>query len=187
MITMGTHGWTGLKHALLGSTTERVLRTSSVPVLTVRENDGPEELDKILVPSDGSDCAHRAADAALALADQYDATVHALSVVDTKTLPAAPGMGARLPAIIDTLEQERRDDVESIRERARDRGLDCETTVLKSAPEAAIREYVDNYDIDLVTMGTHGRSGLDRFLFGSVAERTVRICPAPVLVTPPKA
>jgi nucleotide-binding universal stress UspA family protein len=54
------------------------------------------------------------------------------------------------------------------------------TDVVQGTPYRAIREYVDDEGIDLITMGTHGRTGLERYLLGSVAERTVRTSDLPV-------
>jgi nucleotide-binding universal stress UspA family protein len=56
-----------------------------------------------------------------------------------------------------------------------------EGVVAQGAPHQAILDYVDEHDIDLVVMGTHGRTGLDRYLLGSVTEKVVRLSDAPVL------
>jgi nucleotide-binding universal stress UspA family protein len=61
-------------------------------------------------------------------------------------------------------------------------GVDTiEGVVAQGAPHRAILDYVDEQDIDLIVMGTHGRTGLDRYLLGSVTEKVVRLSDAPVL------
>lgn len=56
-----------------------------------------------------------------------------------------------------------------------------ETAIEYGSPYRAIRSYVDEYDIGLVVMGTHGRSGIERYLLGSITEKTVRTSPVPVI------
>ncbi|WP_248896739.1 universal stress protein [Haloplanus halobius] len=184
LIVMGTHGRTGLERLLIGSVTERVLRTSDVPVLTTRA-DGTSAFDAVLVPTDGSDCAARATDHALAIADRYDATVHALSVVDVQSIAGAYHGGTVSAEFIDSLSRERQEAADAVAEQARERGVDVETTVLEGSPGRTITDYADEHGIDLVSMGTHGRSGVSRYLLGSVTERVLRTFPGPVLTAPP--
>lgn len=185
VVAMGTHGRTGLDRLLLGSVTERVLRTSDVPVLTTRAFQ-PErgDIDAILLPTDGSSCAERALDHALAHATRHDATLHALAAVDIRSVAAAYGAGPAVPDIIDDLREPYEQALDDVAERARDADITVETTLREATPHRVIDEYVDDHGIDLVTMGTHGRSGLERHLLGSVAERTIRTSDAPVLAVP---
>ncbi|EMA48581.1 UspA domain-containing protein [Halococcus salifodinae DSM 8989] len=178
LISMGTHGRTGLDRYLLGSVAERVVRTSDVPVLTSQSE--PEEnsgYDRILIPTDGSDTATAAVDHGLAIAEQYDATVHVLSVVD---LSAVVGSYDVAPMIESWKERCERT-VESVAEESENRGLDVVTDVVEGTPYRAIQQYIESEEIDLVTMGTHGRTGLGRYLIGSVTARTVRTSEIPVL------
>ena len=178
LIVMGTHSRTGLDRLVLGSVTERTLRESDVPVLTVHEGDGiPENLalDDVLVPTDGS----RSADAAVArgidLAAETDATLHLITLVDTsKPWTAVVDEGA-----LDGAGKEILDNA-ILRAEAADVDV-IEGSVGRGDPETAIRDYVTDHDIDLVVMGTHGRTGLNRYLLGSVTEHVVRTAEAPVL------
>ncbi|WP_423747143.1 universal stress protein (plasmid) [Haladaptatus sp. SPP-AMP-3] len=182
LVSMGTHGRTGLDRYLLGSVTERVVRTSDVPVLTSREAAESEtSYDAILLPTDGSDAAAGAVEHGLSIAERYGATVHALSVVDVRQLTGMYETDSWTPRLLDVVEEARERSVEGVAERAKDRGLDVTTHVEHGIPSSVIREYVPEQDIDLVTMGTHGRTGLDRYLIGSVTERTVRTSDVPVL------
>lgn len=184
LVAMGTHGRTGLDRLLLGSVTERALRTLDVPVLAVPGPDAVAAVDDILVPTDGSTGSERAAEHACALADAFDATVHALAVVDVQSM-AAGGTGAlAVPDILDSLEERRSNDVDRVSEYADDYGLDFESRVAEGTPQRAICDYADERDADLIAMGTHGREGVKRFFLGSVTERTVREGEAPVLAIP---
>ncbi|MFB6195592.1 MAG: universal stress protein [Haloplanus sp.] len=186
LVTMGTHGRTGLRRFLLGSVTARVLRASEAPVLTTRDRDDADApFGSILIPTDGSRCAEDATGHGLAIAEAYGATVHALSVVDVRALAGTYHGGSVSAELVDSLTRDREEAVEAVEGRATDRGLDAETTVVEGAPARTIREYVSDHDIDLVTMGTHGRSGVGRYALGSVAERLVRSSSAPVMTVPP--
>jgi len=184
LVAMGTHGRTGLDRLLLGSVTERALRTLDVPVLAVPGPDAVAAADDVLVPTDGSAGSERAAEHACALADACDATVHGLAVVDVQSM-ATGGTGAiAVPDIVDALEEQRSNDVERVGEHADAYGLDFESRVMEGTAERAISDYARERDVDLIAMGTHGREGVRRFFLGSVTERTVRDGVAPVLAIP---
>jgi nucleotide-binding universal stress UspA family protein len=180
LVVMGTHGRTGVERYLLGSVTEKVVRLSDVPVLTVKATDGDVTYPytDVLVPTDGSEGAEAAITPAVDVADTYVARIHALSVVDT----AAMGFDVRSTAILDALEESARSAVETVEERAVQGSVSSvETAIHHGYPHRAIRSYVEDHDVDLVVMGTHGRTGLGRYLVGSVAEKVVRLSPVAVL------
>ena len=182
LVSMGTHGRTGLDRLLLGSVTERVVRTSDVPVLTTRhEPDDRSSYDRILIPTDGSESATAAIDHGIAIADRFDATVHALSVVDVNAVAGAYDAGPGIPHLLDSLEEGCEQAVAAVEDECENRDVDIVTDVVQGTPYRAIREYVDDEGIDLITMGTHGRTGLERYLIGSVTKRTVRTSDVPVL------
>jgi nucleotide-binding universal stress UspA family protein len=182
LIAMGTHGRTGLDRVLIGSVAERVVRTSGVPVLTTRSApDANGGYDRILIPTDGSEAAGAAVEHGLAIAERFDATVHVLSVVDLDALAGAAETGAGLPAVIESLEEDCERAVDAVADRCSDRGLDVVTAIVEGSPSRAIDEYVEREGIDLIAMGTHGRTGIERYLIGSVTERIVRTSDVPVL------
>ena len=144
--------------------------------------------DQILVPTDGSDTAEAAVEHALDLADQYGAKVHALYVVDTDSMSLS--LGAEQ---LDRIEQGQFSEMEEVRERAeratgyvadraRERGLEVVEHISAGKPHSLIADYIEDNGIDLVVMGSHGRSGIRRALLGSVTERTLRSTHVPVLV-----
>lgn len=182
LVSMGTHGRAGVDRYLLGSVTERVVRTSRVPVLTSRPNTKNDtSYDAILIPTDGSDTAVAATQHGIAIAKRYGATVHALSVVDVRELTGMYETGSWLPALLEDVEQACEEAVTEVVEQAEDHSLEAVSHVEHGYPSSTVCEYVSDHDIDLVTMGTHGRTGLDRYLIGSVTERTIRTSEVPVL------
>lgn len=136
--------------------------------------------DEILVPTDGSAAAERAIDEAIDLADATNARLHALYVVDTRTLSGLPS--AQGSTIEQALEAQGDAAVEGVRDRAEAAGLSVTTTVAVGNPATEILAYADDAPVDAIVMGTHGRTGVDRFLLGSVTERVLRRASAPVLV-----
>lgn len=185
LIVMGTYGRTGLDRLVLGSVTERTLRTSPVPVLTVHEDIALDpDFGTVLVPTDGSGAANVAADHGVALAGATDAAMHVVHVVD---LTAVPGE-FRSSEVLNALEEAGQQAVDDVIDRTEDAGLrSVEASVLSGTPARAILDYADERDIDLIVMGTHGRTGLERYLLGSVTEKIVRVADVPVLtVSPPE-
>ncbi|WP_256301804.1 universal stress protein [Haloarchaeobius salinus] len=181
LIVMPTHGREGLSRFLAGSVSEKVVRLSPVPVLSVRMQ--PDELlefpyESLLVPTDGSSAAAYAADHLVELAASLDATLHVLSVVDDSAL------GADIRSTVSGRESEQAADdaIETVVSAAEDRGLtDIVTTVEHGQPDEGILDYIESNEVHAVGMGTTGRRGTDRILLGSVAEKTVRSAPVPVM------
>ena len=135
--------------------------------------------ETILVPTDGSDGAERAVDLAFDVATSHDSALHTVSVVDAGRLPVDTDGDAWL--VERALERDAERAIADVRERADAAGVPVESAMLYGRPAEAIREYVDDTDVDLVVLGTHGRRGLDHALLGSVTERVVRTAPVPVL------
>jgi len=164
LVAMGTHGRSGVDRYLLGSLAERTLRTAHVPVLAVREDDAQgttPTIETVLLATDGSEGSERAGDHAIAVAAATGAHLHALTVGDDG------GPAERAAA------------------RAREAGVDATAAVRSGRPHEAIRGYAGDHGADLVVVGTHGRSGVERVLLGSVAERVLRTATRPVLVVGP--
>lgn len=187
LVVMPTHGREGLSRFLLGSVSEKVVRLSSVPVLSVRM-EPDEELtfpyEHVLVPTDGSDAAVQAAERTLSFAAALDATVHVLSVVEDTDL------GPDVRSSIDDTDGETAAThaVDSVVSAAESHGVtETVSYVDHGSPVEAILDCIESNDVHVVGMGTTGRRGTDRILLGSVAEKTVRAAPVPVLtVAPPE-
>ena len=181
VIVMPTHGREGVSRYLIGSVTEKVVRLSTVPVLTARMQ--PDEqlvfpYENILIPTDGSAGAAHAAEYGLSLAAALDATVHVLSVVDDTSL----GLDVRSTISGHEGEQAATDAVDDLVSEAETRGVSNSVRhVEHGSPIEVILDTIDSNDIHAVVMGTTGRRGSDRILLGSVAEKTVRSAPVPVI------
>ncbi|WP_137285523.1 universal stress protein [Halorussus salinisoli] len=181
LVVMPTHGREGISRYLIGSVSEKVIRLSSVPVLTVRMQ--PDETlefpyENILIPTDGSTAATYAADHLVELAASLDATVHVLSVVDDTAL----GLDVRSTTSGKESEEAATDAVETVVSEAESRGVTNTVRHIEhGTPVEEILDYIESNDVQLVGMGTTGRRGTDRILLGSVAEKTVRSAPVPVM------
>ena len=92
--------------------------------------------------------------------------------------------GAEPSAILTGLQEQGRTALETVRERARAAGISVTGTDANGPPVRVILEYVEDNEIDLVVMGTHGRSGIERQLLGSVTENVVRHADVPVCCVP---
>jgi nucleotide-binding universal stress UspA family protein len=134
--------------------------------------------DRILVPTDGSDGALAALDEAIDLASAFDATIHSVYVVNASVQPAGVVDGVDVLA---TLEQAGERATAEVAERVEAAGLDVETAVVRGAVHDCVRTYAIDHDVDLLVMGTHGRTGMERALLGSVTEKVVRTAEQPVL------
>lgn len=183
LVVMGTRGLTANGEVRMGSTTERVITYADVPVIAVPlaglewtdvEPFGP---GRIVIPTDGSDVADRAAAHALELATYARASVDVIYVVD-ETVPALEDAPR---SIVGLLREGGQNAVESIQLEARDRGLDVTTEVLRGVPEREILAYADGVDADLIAMGTRGRAAGDDRIIGSTTARVLRRSNRPVL------
>ena len=135
-----------------------------------------------LVPIDFSPYAEHALDYAIALAKQLQARVTLLHVIQPP-LVAGADMGAwPSAAFLEELEAAVTADLEGYLERVTAAELVGEIVVVHGAPFQEIIDTAKARQVDLIVMGTHGRTGLPHVLLGSVAERVVRLAPCPVLV-----
>jgi len=136
----------------------------------------------VLVPIDFSPYAELALDYAVALAQKLQARVTLLHVIQPP-LFAGADMGAwPSPAFIADLETVIMEDMAGYLTRVTAAGLEGEIAVVHGVPFQEILDTAKARQVDLIIMGTHGRTGLSHVLLGSVAEKVVRSAPCPVLV-----
>ncbi|HUL62234.1 MAG TPA: universal stress protein [Methanocella sp.] len=116
----------------------------------------------------------------LELAAAQQSAVYAVYVVDTVTFTSVP-MDVTWENMYQLLKEEGEAAVGKVKGAAPP-GVSVETHVLEGNPALEITKFAKDHDCDLIVVGTLGKSGIDRLLLGSVAEKVVRIAPCPVLV-----
>jgi nucleotide-binding universal stress UspA family protein len=137
--------------------------------------------DTILVPTDGSEGTAKTLDHAVELARRYDAAVHALAVVDERQFEVLDGDSKYETQV--TLEANCERAVDSVRGRAETEGVPVETAIRQGVPSQRIVEYAAENGVDVIVMGTHGRSDHERIAtVGSVTQRVVENASVPVFV-----
>jgi len=136
---------------------------------------------KILIATDGSEYTKNSIDYGIDLAKNTQAKLHVLYVIDTAAFASIP-MDAAWESMYELLKQEGDEATRYAAERAEAEGLTVERLTIEGHPAEEIIKYAEKNSINVIVMGTLGKSGLDRFLLGSVAEKVVRASKIPVLV-----
>ena len=131
---------------------------------------------KILVALDGSEIAEQILPHVKTL-DGNGSEVHLLRVAMAHTVPGVDPTEAQVEAV-----KEAEDYLKGVEDHLRKKGLKVEAHVRYGHPAEEILDHTEHWDFDLIAMTTHGRSGVGRWLLGSVAEKVVRSSPVPVLV-----
>lgn len=184
LVVMGTHGRRGLRRLAVGSTTEDVLRRVDCPVLAVglgAERVGPTAVDRILVPVDFSDSSGPALAVADAVADLYRARVDVLHAVYLPNLPDVYGVGLQFEASYPDIVGQSRAALRALAGRFVAPARLGQVVVRVGPPGPTILDEADRLGAGLLLVPTHGRTGLERLAFGSVAEQVIRRAPCPVL------
>ncbi len=192
LLVIATHGHTGLKHLVLGSTAERVVQHAPCPVLVVRDDehdlvdgDGGVRLRKVLAPVDFSECSRHGVSYAIALAKAHGATLVLLHCVQVQPLlPTERYDGfARMPAP-GVIERAARQQMRKLVRSFDSQGVTIETVLAAGRPAQQICSYAAANDVDLIVTSTHGLTGFAHVLIGSTAEHVVRYARCPILVVP---
>jgi nucleotide-binding universal stress UspA family protein len=169
LVVIATRGQTHLSTHLIGGTTERVVRLSRQPVMTIR---GPLDQDRkvtsVLCPTDLSPAGNVALSYALSIARQNGAKLYIQFVTNLEKPEREAEVKKRLPDLRQHHPQADRVDVEYVF----DRDVD---------PSNSIVRFAEDRDVSVVVMSTHGRKGLRRVFIGNTAAEVVRASPRPVL------
>lgn len=188
LIVVGTRGQRGLDYLLLGSTAQRVVQRATCPVLTVHPQDAEKErpIRRILAATDFSVEAESALLASLALssgapADTQVILLHAYLV--PYDLMGADGFVSAAAGLEQwqTAQADVEQRLESCSQQLRESGVAVETLGLEGYPPEVVIDKARENAVDLIAMGTHGRTGLTHVLLGSTAERVIHRAPCPVL------
>jgi len=181
-IVLGTHGRRGVRRLLLGSVAEEVVRKAPCPVMTVGREVGTVDDLKggiLLVPVDFSEHRFRLLSYARELAPVYGMNVRVIHVAEMKGVPDAYGLydsppdpgkpAERAENVLDA-------ELDPLRERA----INVSVEVRAGHPADEVLAAAEDEEVALVMIATHGRTGLERMLMGSVAEKVIRQVPCPV-------
>ncbi len=194
LIAMSTRGRRALARGILGSVTDKVIHSSKLPVLTItpqkakvyRQDD--ITISKVMAPLDGSPLAEGALPYVEAMASAMDLEIMLVRVVKAGGVYSTysdgnPYVGSR--ELERQMEDTAKDYLRTVAERLRSKGLRVEWKLLRGAPAAAIVELAQETPQDIIALASHGRSGITRWIAGSVAEAVIRASGGPVLVIPP--
>jgi nucleotide-binding universal stress UspA family protein len=136
--------------------------------------------ERILIAVDGSKYSDAVVDQAISLGQTCNSSVFAISVIDLY-----PEQLAVAPALEEKMAKETREVLERVKDRVEKESIPCETIVrIGGQPHEFIVEEAKEKNIDLIVMGTHGKTGLKSVLIGSVARKVIGHAPCPVLVVP---
>jgi len=189
LIVIATHGHTGLKHVLLGSTAERVVRHAPCPVLTIPTRNLPKharqaaslKLKKILVPIDFSSLSKDALPYALLLAGHSGAELALLHIVEKFPMDSLLGPVTNELTVPWIMEAET--NLEGLAgSLAKTAGVKATAVVERGTPFERICHTAKTAGADIIVLTTRGYTGLQHVWLGSTAERVVRHSPCPVLV-----
>lgn len=189
IIALATHGRSGVSRWLLGSVADKVLRGADVPVLLVRAQVAPEVIRErwmeksILVPLDGSELGEAALPLVEELARGMNAQVILFQALEPRQVVT---WGETQLVYSDTQRREVEERalhyLHGVQLRLRERGVVSRAEVGWGLPAEEILDRAEGEDVDLIAMSTHGRSGVGRWVYGSVAERVLRGAQVPVLL-----
>lgn len=188
LIVLGTHGRRGLRRLFLGSVAEEVVRLSTCPVLTVHATTTASQdlLNEILVPIDFSAHSRAALKEAVVLAREFEASVELLHVIEEPLHPAFYNTGVF--SVYDLQPDIEARVEEHLRQLYRESGAEDVPAHFHVKPGHAAREIVafaNDRRTDLIVTSTHGLTGIEHLLIGSVAEKVTRMAPCPVLTVKP--
>lgn len=189
LIVMAPHGWSGANKLLLGSVTERVLHQATCPVFVVRT---AQPIARVLLTLDGSPLAETAVAPGLALAEALDARTTLLAINEPITVSSKLGLQQKWQSSAEgqqAQQQNRTEKEQYLRYVVARFGDELENEiayeVIEGPPVEKILEFADLHGIDLIVMSTHGRTGLRRWLYGSVTARVMRSSQSSMLIIRP--
>ncbi len=176
VVIMGRRGTSTADKSHIGSVTARVIGLSQRDVLVVPEGT-IIGWKKILVATDGSRYSGLATDKAIDFAKSYGGSLTAVSVVDVPS-----EFYAEAPGAVDKLIASAKGFVAAVSKKAEANDIAASTFVGEGEAFEIIRRLAQKEKIDVIIMGSHGRTGLKRLLMGSVTEKVIGHAPCPVLV-----
>ena len=191
LVVMPTHGRTGLKHAFLGSTAERIVQHSSCPVLVTRgsplqANNGSRfRIKTIVVPVDFSNCSREGLRYAIGFAKEFGARIILLHATYLGYIYSAEGTALYdIPGLQKAARQMAERKMRELIRSVNFGAVEFETVLTEGSPVIDICAFAKDNNVDLIITSTHGFTGFTHVLIGSIAEQVVRHAPCSVLVVP---
>lgn len=193
LLVMGTHGRSGFERLMLGSVTEKVLRKAACPMLTVPRgvsdsvSTAPVLFKRIICAIDFSDCSMHALTYAMSLAQEADAHLTVMHVIELLPDVAqdaqeiTPAGGRSLREYLSIAEEDRRTRLQQAVPDSVRAYCTVDTVLATGKPYREILRVAGEQGADLLVVGIHGGGAIDRLLFGSTAQHLVRQAPCPVL------
>jgi len=176
VIVMGRRGLKKIDRTLVGSVTARVIGHTQRDVLVV-PNGTTLGWKRILVGTDGSKYSGIAINKAIDFAKAYGGSLVVLSVVDVPT-----EFYAEAPKAVEDMIRKAREYTSAVKKQAEADGVEAESFVGEAEAWEAIVKLAHDQEVNMVVVGSHGRTGLRRLLMGSVTEKVIGHAPCPVLV-----
>jgi len=177
LIVMSSHGRSGVNRWIYGSVADKVLHNAPCAKVIIHPQAiiEPFSINRILVPLDGSSIAEQALEPALALAEAVSAELIFLRVTTVpqlviQPLPGWPG----LDAVMEAAQQEANAYLQGVQAAMGDSPVSTSTRITTGFAAESIFDIADNQQVDLIVMCSHGCSGIERWVFGSVAEKVLR-------------
>ncbi len=143
------------------------------------------QVNHILVPVDFSSDSANATEMAIELAKKLEARITLLHVIHEVYIGVGEMAAAIPPSYIEDIETEVTKEIQTLVDQVVQADVKGDFIVVHGVPFQCILDTVEDQKIDLIVMGTHGRTGLKHVFLGSVAEKVIRLAPCPVLVTRP--
>ncbi len=186
LIVMGTHGRSGLRHFLIGSVAERVIRNASCPVMSIRYHKETEsfapKVQRILVPIDFSSYSRQTLSHAVDIARHFNASLEILHVIEEQVHPSYYVAGdISIFNLIPDLREKSLSALKEFTEKVITDDIEHTFHIREGRAHSEIARFAQDQEIDLIVIATHGLSGLEHFLIGSTTEKVIRKVNQPVL------
>jgi nucleotide-binding universal stress UspA family protein len=191
LVVIGTHGHGAVARFFLGSVADRVVHEAHCPVIVIK---APKEkprhvkkavrpFERILFPTDFSETANRALKQAISLTEDLDAELFVLHVVDDSVITTH--VDAERKIILDELRKHALKQMQDELPAELVQNFETIGAVKRGEPGKQITAYAETHACDLIVLGTHGRTGVERALIGSIADKVVRLAKCPVMLVRP--
>ncbi len=193
LIIMATHGISGLRRWWLGSVFEKVVSRATMPVLGIHskqvremDRDSKAVFKRILTPLDGSETGGAAMHDAEALALKSGASIVLVHVLPAPHAIEARWLGPEFSEFVKAMHDAGQKYLDKVEARLSSRGIDVKVRIVSGDPAGKIIEVAREEKADLIAMSTHGRSGIARWVLGSVADKILHESKIPMWLVRPR-